>query len=328
MGLAEIIANAFAEREMPAKVTDSDCTPPIDSDVVDTLWFSGKNWREITWNDWKGHDVALSFFTQDALAYWLPSVLLLSLQRPGEYLSSAAYLIRTFGSRNWAPSPDHWKDYFRVRFVGLRTEEYEAIKEWLLFMSSLETYRKYLNVKPGPGDIFERAIETVCLAERESQRASDPDLIRCETHEKGPIMSAANKEVILAFIEDVLNKGRFERMTDLVKEDFIELDPLPGQQQGREGLKAVLTQFRSAFPDIHWAVAEQIADGDKVVTRFTWTGTHRDTFLGIPATGKHVEVKGVVIDRLESGKMADSRILMDTLGMMQQLGVIPAPPSS
>jgi steroid delta-isomerase-like uncharacterized protein len=101
--------------------------------------------------------------------------------------------------------------------------------------------------------------------------------------------------------------------------------PFPGQQQGREGLKAVLVQFRAAFPDIHWNVSEQIVEGDKVMSRFTWTGTHRDTFLGIPASGRRVEVKGVVIDRLEAGKMADSRILMDSLGMMQQLGVIPAP---
>ncbi len=137
-------------------------------------------------------------------------------------------------------------------------------------------------------------------------------------------MSNTNADTIRAFIEDVLNQGRWERMNDLIHEDFIELDPLPGQQQGREGLKAVLVGMRTAFPDIHWAVSEQIAEGDKVVTRFTWTGTHRDTFLGIPATGKRVEVKGVVIDRLGAGKMADSRILMDTLGMMQQLGVIPA----
>ena len=140
-------------------------------------------------------------------------------------------------------------------------------------------------------------------------------------------MSSSNKQTILAFIEDVLNQGRWERMNDLVLENFVELDPLPGQQQGRQGLKDVLVGMRAAFPDIHWSIEEQIADGDKVVTRFTWTGTHRDTFLGIPATGRRVEVKGVVIDRLQSGKMADSRILMDTLGMMQQLGVIPGPPS-
>lgn len=141
-------------------------------------------------------------------------------------------------------------------------------------------------------------------------------------------MSEANKQVIRAFLEEVINQGRFDRANDLVKEDFVELDPLPGQQQGREGLKAVLAQLRSAFPDIHWVTSEMVAEGDKVVTRFTWTGTHRDTFLGIPGTGKHVEVRGVVIDRLESGKMADSRILMDTLGLLQQLGVVPAPPPS
>ena len=97
-------------------------------------------------------------------------------------------------------------------------------------------------------------------------------------------MSSANKSVIRAFTEDVLNQGRWERMNELVKEDFIELDPLPGQQQGREGLKDVLVGMRTAFPDMHWTIAEQVAEDDKVVTRFTWTGTHRDTFLGVPAT--------------------------------------------
>jgi steroid delta-isomerase-like uncharacterized protein len=138
-------------------------------------------------------------------------------------------------------------------------------------------------------------------------------------------VSEANKQVIRDFIEEVLNRGDFDRANDLVHEDFIELDPLPGQQQGREGLKAVLAQMRTAFPDMHWVISEMVTEGEKVVTRFTWTGTHRDTFLGIPGTGKRVEVKGVVIDRLESGKMADSRILMDTLGLLQQLGVIPIP---
>ena len=138
-------------------------------------------------------------------------------------------------------------------------------------------------------------------------------------------MSEANKQIIRAFTEDILNRGNFDRANDLVHENFIELDPLPGQQQGREGLKAVIAQMRSAFPDMHWVVSEMVAESEKVVTRFTWTGTHRDTFLGIPATSKHVEVKGVVIDRLESGKMADSRILMDTLGLLQQLGAIPRP---
>ena len=138
-------------------------------------------------------------------------------------------------------------------------------------------------------------------------------------------MSATNKAIIQAFLDDVVNLGRLERANDLVKEDFIELDPLPGQQQGREGLKAVIAMLRSAFHDMHWTVQEMVAEGEKVVTRFSWTGTHRGPFLGIPATGRSVEVKGVVIDRLEDDKMADSRLLMDTMSLMQQLGVIPPP---
>jgi steroid delta-isomerase-like uncharacterized protein len=141
-------------------------------------------------------------------------------------------------------------------------------------------------------------------------------------------MSFTNKEVILAFLEDVLNQGRVARADDLVQENFVELDPLPGQAQGREGLKAIVLSLRVSFPDMHWTAKEMAAEGEKVVTRFVWTGTHRGPFLGIPATGRPVEVKGVVIDRLENGKMAESRILMDTLSLMQQLGVIPAPPAA
>jgi steroid delta-isomerase-like uncharacterized protein len=134
-----------------------------------------------------------------------------------------------------------------------------------------------------------------------------------------------NITVIARFIEEVINQGHLNAADELVEENFIELDPLPGQRQGREGLKEVIGMMRAAFPDIHWVADETIAAGEKVVTRFTWTGTHRGPFLGIPATGRSVTVKGVVIDRLSGGRMADSRILMDSLGMMQQLGVVPTP---
>jgi steroid delta-isomerase-like uncharacterized protein len=113
-----------------------------------------------------------------------------------------------------------------------------------------------------------------------------------------------------------------DRADDLVVEDFVELDPLPGQRQGREGLKEVLGMMRSAFPDTHWALEEMVAEGDTVASRFTWTGTHRGEFLGVPATGRSVVIKGMVMDQLADGKMSKSRILMDSLGMMQQLGVM------
>ena len=78
--------------------------------------------------------------------------------------------------------------------------------------------------------------------------------------------------------------------------------------------------MRSAFPDMHWAVEEQLADGERVLTRFVWTGTHRGEYLGVPPTGRGVSVWGMVIDRLVDGRIKETRILMDTLGLMAQLG--------
>jgi steroid delta-isomerase-like uncharacterized protein len=137
-------------------------------------------------------------------------------------------------------------------------------------------------------------------------------------------MSANSRTTIQRFVEEVLNQKRLAVVDEIVAEDFVELDPFPGQAQGRLGLKEVLGMFFSGFPDMHWVIEEQIAEGDKVMTRFTWTGSQKGAFLGIPATGKQVKVNGVVIDHVVDGRLVDSRILMDSMGMMQQLGVLPA----
>jgi steroid delta-isomerase-like uncharacterized protein len=137
-----------------------------------------------------------------------------------------------------------------------------------------------------------------------------------------------NKAVIRAFAEEVINQGRLERADDLVAEDFLELDPLPGQRQGREGLKEIIGVIRTAFPDIHWVMEEMVAEGEMVFSRFTWSGTHFGTFLGIPATGKQVNVSGMVLDRVVAGRMAESRILMNSMAMLQQMGVIPGAPEA
>jgi steroid delta-isomerase-like uncharacterized protein len=134
-----------------------------------------------------------------------------------------------------------------------------------------------------------------------------------------------HKEIVRRFIEEVLNIGNIEASGKFFHDDMVEQVPLPGQGPGIEGLKTVLRGFSSAFPDMRWTVEEQIAEGDKVMTRFEWTGTHRGVFLGVPATGRPVKVWGIVIDRLQNGKIKDTRIIMDTLGLMMQLGVIPAP---
>jgi steroid delta-isomerase-like uncharacterized protein len=132
-----------------------------------------------------------------------------------------------------------------------------------------------------------------------------------------------NKTIARRFVDEVINKQNLAAADELVAEDFVELDPLPGQAQGREGLKQILAMLFAAFPDLHWTTEEEAAEGDKHWSRFTWRGTHRGDFMGIPATGNQVVVNGVVIDRIVEGKMVDSRILMNDLSLMQQLGVIP-----
>src|ERR1700761_2011942 len=127
-----------------------------------------------------------------------------------------------------------------------------------------------------------------------------------------------NSEFVRQFIEEVLNQGDIEASGKYFHQDMVEQVPLPGQGPGLDGLKTILRGLRAAFPDMHWKVEEQIAEGDKVLTRFEWTGTHQGAFLGVPATGRPVQVWGMVIDRFEGGKIIDTRILMDTLGLMMQ----------
>ena len=78
--------------------------------------------------------------------------------------------------------------------------------------------------------------------------------------------------------------------------------------------------MRAGFPDLRLSIKEQISEGEKVVSRFEWTGTHRGEFLGVPATERPVKVWGMVIDRLQDGKIKETRILMDTLGLMMPTG--------
>ncbi len=138
-------------------------------------------------------------------------------------------------------------------------------------------------------------------------------------------MARDNAMIVRRFVDEVITQGNIEAAEQYVWEDVIEQVPLPGQGPGLDGLKNILRSMRAGFPDIVFSIQEQIAEDDKVASRFEWTGTHSGEFLGIPATGRHVRVWGVVIDRLENGRIKDTRIIMDTLGLMGQLGVLPSP---
>lgn len=136
-------------------------------------------------------------------------------------------------------------------------------------------------------------------------------------------MTQNNSAIVRRFVDEVINQGKMGSAEEFVWEDVVEQVPLPGQGPGLEGLKDVLRGMRSAFPDIDFSIKEQVCEGDKVVSRFEWTGTHKAEFMGVPATGRQVRVWGVVIDRLEAGRIKDTRILMDALGLMMQLGALP-----
>ena len=135
-----------------------------------------------------------------------------------------------------------------------------------------------------------------------------------------------NKAIAHRFFEEVCNGRKLDVANELFSTNHTYSDPsIPGVGPGPEGQKQVVSTYQTAFPDAHWAVEDQIAEGDKVVTRWTATGTHQRELQGIPPTGKHVTVPGIWVHRLVGGKIVESWNVWDTLGMLQQLGVVPSP---
>ncbi len=99
----------------------------------------------------------------------------------------------------------------------------------------------------------------------------------------------------------------------------------PVDIKGPEGHRQRITEVIAAFPDINFTIEDMVAEGDKVVARWTLRGTHLGEFIGIPPTGKQVAVSGVIIHRLAGGKIVEDWALRDSLGLMRQLGLIPPP---
>ena len=137
-----------------------------------------------------------------------------------------------------------------------------------------------------------------------------------------------NKAVVRRYYEEG-NKGKEAAMTALEElyaaPDYVWHSPSPGvfPDLDRAGMKQMMPAFFTALPDLHYTVEDLIAEGDKVVSRFTARATHQGEFMGVPATGKVVTLTGISISRLASGKVVEDWDSFDALGLMQQLGVIP-----
>ncbi|MGA7668817.1 MAG: ester cyclase [Nitrolancea sp.] len=138
-------------------------------------------------------------------------------------------------------------------------------------------------------------------------------------------MSEQNKALIRRGVDQIWNKGHFAVADELVADDFVvHATTLTGEIAGREGITQYFGALRAAFPDLTFTIEDHIAEGNRVVTRWTARGTHRGEFQGMPATGKSVCVSGIDVDRIADGKIAECWMNLDELGLLHQLGAIPA----
>ena len=126
---------------------------------------------------------------------------------------------------------------------------------------------------------------------------------------------------------DVFEQGNnLDILDELLAPDYINHTPAtPDLPTGPEGVKGVVTMFRSAMPDLRVIVEDMIAEGDKVATRYTLEGTHRGELFGVPPTGQRLSIKSISVERVSEGKIREHWRVTDSMDMMQQLGVVPEP---
>jgi steroid delta-isomerase-like uncharacterized protein len=118
-------------------------------------------------------------------------------------------------------------------------------------------------------------------------------------------------------------EGNIGVIDELVAPDYVGHDPSQPDMHGPDGLKGFITAYLSAFPDGRITIDEQLAEGDLVASRWTGRGTHQGELMGIPPTGKEVTVAGITVSRVKNGKVIEEWSNWDTLGLLQQLGVVP-----
>jgi steroid delta-isomerase-like uncharacterized protein len=137
-------------------------------------------------------------------------------------------------------------------------------------------------------------------------------------------MSEENKAIFRRYVEEVGNEGNLELADEIFDGYLAHQSDGSVLERGPEDVKRFMSEFREGFPDFHSTIEDMVAEGDKVVTRWTMRGTHQGEFRGIAPTGKQITVTGIGIFRFSpEGKVVESWDNLDELGMLQQLGVVP-----
>ena len=136
------------------------------------------------------------------------------------------------------------------------------------------------------------------------------------------VSAESNKEIVRRLGVEPW-EGKMGVIDEVVSPGYVGHDPAQPTLQGPDGIKGFITAYLAGFPDGRIAIEEQLAEGDVVATRWTGRGTHTGELMGIPPTGKQVTVSGITVSHLENGKVVEEWSNWDTLGMLQQLGVVP-----
>jgi steroid delta-isomerase-like uncharacterized protein len=156
------------------------------------------------------------------------------------------------------------------------------------------------------------------------QPARNPDTSADATPASPSARSAeVNKALVRRIYEEGLNRGNFAVLDELLDARLIDHSQFPGGAAGRESFRRRFSMVLTAFPDAKMTVEDGIAEGDKVVYRWTLRGTHTGPLASIPPTGRHVDVTGMNMTRITAGKVTEHWANFDHLGLLQQLGVMP-----
>lgn len=138
-------------------------------------------------------------------------------------------------------------------------------------------------------------------------------------------MSEDQKAVVRRYLEEVFAQGNFAAIPELFAPDYVERDPASeGEIRGHDGVRRDLAVYQNALSDIQITVEDQLAERDRVATHATMRATHVEELMGVPPSGNRVEVTGIFICRLADGRLAEGWWNWDTLGLLQQIGALPA----
>jgi steroid delta-isomerase-like uncharacterized protein len=134
-----------------------------------------------------------------------------------------------------------------------------------------------------------------------------------------------NRATVRRYYDEVLNGRNVDLIDQLAVEDYVENDPFPGQGNGRSDLKARAEAILGAFNPVRFTLEDVVAEGDRVVVRWSQVGTQSGPFMGMPPSGRGYRINGIDIHALRDGRMAEHWHVVDQLGLLQQLGAIPTP---